>query len=113
MPSAIVGNISGGALLVSGDIYSGSFQPVGGIQLRLSPTAPGTVYVGLPNLSGDYPTITSGGALASGGGLLDAMPLAAGDSYFVPRSRLVSGIQTIRCVMTAASSGGRMFWEPM
>lgn len=116
MPSTIVGVISGGALLVSGNLYSGTavWANAGGLQLRLAAGAPGTVYVGLPNLSGCYPSTISGGALASGLSgyfLTDGMELAAGESYFIPRNRLTSGLLTPRFVMPAASSGGRVHWE--
>ena len=117
MPSSIVGLISGGALLVSGgDVYSGSAQwyKAGGLQLKLAAGAPGIVYAGLPNLSGNYPSTISGGALASGlSGYLftDGMELSPGDTYFIPKVRLFSGIETVRFAVPAASSGGRVFWE--
>ena len=115
MPSTIVGVISGGALLVSGSLTSGSPQdPVGGLQIKLAAGAPGIVYVGLPNLSGNYPSTISGGALASGLSgyyLTDGMELSPGDSYFIPKTRLTSGLATPRFVMAAASSGSRVFWE--
>lgn len=124
MPSTIVGNFSGGVLLVSGNILSGTIFDVGtnyptgggrvgGIQLKLAKLAPGTVYVGLPNyymLSGISTTMTSG-AVESAGGFLDGMEVNPGEDYFVPKSRLISGLQSIRVVMPAASSGGRLFWE--
>lgn len=117
MPSTIVGNISGGALLVSGDVYSGfAGMLVGSLQLKLAASAPGIVYCGLPNLSGNYPSINSGGALGSGlSGYVftDGMEMSPGDSYNIPKHRLISGIQTPRFVMVAGSSGGRVFWEPM
>ena len=115
MPSSVVGDISGGALLVSGNLYSGTFQFVGGLQIKMAIGAPGIVYCGLPNLSGNYPSIISGGALASGLSgyyLTDGMELSPGDEYFIPRTRLVSGMETPRFVMVAASSGARVFWEP-
>lgn len=114
MPSTIVGNISGGALLVSGGIFSGTGRIIGGIQLKLAAGAPGIVYCGLPNLSGNYPSVTSGGALASGLSgyqFTDGMELSPGEDYFIPSARLVSGVETPRFVMVAASSGGRVFWE--
>lgn len=126
MPSTIVGNFSGGVLLVSGNIlsgtpfdlgndYYGAHGFMGGIQLKLSKNAPGPVYVGLPNPyyeSGISTTLNSGGSLASGG-LRDGMELFPGEDFFVGRSRLGSGYQSIRIVMEAAHSGGRLFWEPM
>lgn len=116
MPSTIVGNVSGGALLVSGDIYSGYQAIVGGIQFKVATDSPGVIYLGLPNLSGNYPSVISGGALASGLSgyyLTDGMPMAANDAYFVPKARLVSGVLTPRFVMPATSSGARVFWEPL
>jgi len=86
----------------------------GGLQLKLAATSPGAVYVGLPNLSGNYPSVNSGGALASGLSgyyLTDGMELAAGEPYFIPKSRLVSGVGTPRFVMPATASGGRVMWE--
>lgn len=121
MPSTIIRSVSGGAFLVSGNVFSGSILDVGtdyptaggrvgGIQLRLAKLAPGTVYIGLPNLSGTVNTSTSGGDLSSGG-LTDGMELNPSESFFVPRSRLVSGLQSIKIIAAAASSGGRLFWE--
>ena len=82
--------------------------------MKLAALAPGIVYCGLPNLSGNYPSTISGGALSSGLSgyyLTDGMEMSPGDPYFVPKNKLVSGIETIRFVMPAASSGGRVFWE--
>jgi len=110
MPSTQLFSQSGGIGLVSGAIFSGTGFPVGGIQLKLAAAAPGTIYVGLPNLSGTVTTSVSGGSLSSGG-LADGMELVAGASYFVPNTRLVSGIETIRLDVPAAASGGRLFWE--
>lgn len=126
MPSTIVGNFSGGVLLVSGNILSGTIFDVGvdypggggrvgGIQLKLAKLAPGTVFVGLPNYymqSGISTTLSSGGALSSGG-LLDGMEVNPGEDYFIPKSRLISGLQSVRVVMEAAASGGRIHWEWM
>lgn len=110
MPSTLLFTQSGGISLCSGDIYSGSPQLVGGIQLKLQNTAPGLIYVGLPNLSGTVNTSTSGGSLSSGG-LTDGMELSPGQSYFVPKTRLVSGVLTVRLIVPATASGGRLFWE--
>lgn len=115
MPSSIVGDISGGALLVSGSLFSGShLAVVGGLQIKRATADAGLIYCGLPNLSGNYPSTISGGALASGLSgyyLTDGMEMSPGDSYFIPRVRLVSGVLTPRFVMPAASSGARVFWE--
>lgn len=112
MPSTILTSQSGGVLLCSGNILSGGPQLVGGIQLKLAVGAPAIVYVGLPNLSGTVNTSTSGGSLSSGG-LTDGMEISPGDSYFIPKTRLVSGVMTPRIIVPAAASGGRMFWEPL
>ncbi len=110
MPSTMLFPQSGGIGLVSGAILSGTGYPVGGIQLRLAKTAPGLFYCGLVNLSGDVATGASGGSLSSGG-LADGMEINPGDAYFIPHLRLVSGIETIRMIVPAASSGGRVHWE--
>lgn len=112
MPSTQVISQSGGIGLVSGTIYSGQLLPIGGIQFyadRFNPSGV-AVYIGLPNLSGTVSTSTSGGSLSSGG-LSDGMPLYPDSSYFVPKCRLVSGIQTPRLIAAAAASGARVFWE--
>ena len=111
MPSTQLFPQSGGIAIVSGNIFSGSFQPVGGVQLKLAKAAPGLIYVGLPNLSGTAISSVSGGSLSSGG-LADGMELSPGDSYFIPRTRLTSGIETIRLAVPAVASGGVLFWEP-
>ena len=111
MPSTLLFTQSGGIALVSGEIYSGSPQLVGGIQLKLANAAPGLIYVGLPNLSGTINTSTSGGSLTSGG-LTDGMELSPGQAYFIPKTRLVSGVLTVRLIVPATASGGRLFWEP-
>ena len=112
MPSALLFSQSGGIGLVSGAIFSGTPLPIGGIQFKLAKAAPSLIYVCLPNLSGSVATGTSGGSLTSGG-LSDGMEVSPGDAYFVPRSRLVSGIETPRLIVPAAASGGRLFWEPV
>ena len=120
MPSTLVFVQSGGIGLVSGNIFSGTildliqprFSQGGGVQLKLAAAAPGIVYVGLPNMSGTVTTFLSGGSLSSGG-LADAFELSPGDGYYLPKYRLVSGIETIRLLAPAASSGGRVFWDVM
>jgi hypothetical protein len=97
MPSFVVGGISGGQPLFSSGLQNpwsgaggGSQWPVGGILLRygaagMSGNLSGLVYVGF---SGGI-TINSGGLPPASGavlaGLRDGMPMAAGDTYFVPR----------------------------
>lgn len=113
MPSTQLFTQSGGIALVSGEIMSGGLWPViGGVQLKLAAGAPSLIYVGLPNMSGDVTTGVSGGSLSSGG-LADGMELSPGGTYLVPKSRLISGLQTIRLIVPAAASGGRLFWEAL
>jgi hypothetical protein len=109
MPSAVVGFTSGGQVLYSGTAYSGRLVPVGGVQIVAHPSNSGNVYVAL---SGGV-TVTSGGFPLSGGGLLDGIPLAAGSSYFVPKSALgASGFVNIWLASDAACSGqARVHWE--
>lgn len=127
MPSTtLMAAVSGGVALCSGDIFSGSAWPFAGIQLKLSVSGAGPVFVCLPNLSGSVPTLSSGGSLSSGG-MADGMEMAPGDTYFIPKARLrittsgvsngsgqwQTGVQDIRIVLAAASSGSRLFWEPV
>ncbi len=113
MPSTVLISQSGGMGLVSGTIYSGTPWPVGGVQLLYSNTAQsGPIYVGLPNQSGTVSTGASGGNLSSGG-MADGMEMIPGNSYFVPKVRLSSGIESIRLIVPAAASGARVFWESM
>ncbi len=73
MPSALLGFLSGGNNLLSGNYFSGQGvpHPVGGVQLRADKSNSGSIYV---TLSGGV-TITSGGLTASGfpntSGLMD------------------------------------------
>ena len=116
MPSVQVAFVSGGAPIVSGNIFSGTRYPVGGVVLKLDLSGIGPVYVGLPYpgqvppVSGSPMTFLSGGNLSSGG-LLDGMQLNTGQEYFIPKLRLTSGIETIRVNCPAAASGTRIFWE--
>lgn len=122
MPSTqLMGAVSGGQLLVSGNIYSGAVypKPQSFLSIRLAASSPsGLLYIGLPNpgdvapwTSGTYPTITSGGNLASGG-LADALELSPGQSIEISDLQLVSGILTPRLLAPAALSGSRVFWQP-
>ncbi len=119
MPSLLCMSQSGGIGLVSGNIYSGVVPLFPHeITMKLSTGAAGIVYIGLPPLSGTHlsgfittnVTITSGGSLSSGG-LFDGMELSPGAIYSVDRSRMMSGIESIRIGVPAASSGSRLFWE--
>lgn len=111
MPSTQFFPVSGGITLVSGNIFSGTGVPLGGLNLRLSSSGAGPIFVGLPNLSGELTVMMSGGSMSSGG-MADAIELAPGNTYFIPKSRLqASGIQSVRLVGPAASSGARLFWD--
>lgn len=126
MPSTMCFPQSGGTWICSGDIFSGTRYPVGGVQLALSKSGAGPVFVCIPNLSGDVATMNSGGSLSSGG-MADGMELIPGGTYFVPKTRLLMtnsgisnnsgqwqvGIQDIRIHVPAASSGSRLYWEVM
>lgn len=110
MPSCQFFVQSGGVPLVSGDIFSGTPFPIGGVQLVLDKAAPGPVYVG----TSGTPTFLSGGSLSSGG-LADGMKLNPGDGFFFPRASMynLSGrqrIDSVQMVGPAASSGAIMFW---
>ena len=116
MPSTVMIPVSGiGISLVppgSGNLYSGGWgRIVGGIRVRYDVSGPNIVYLQVgPNLSGDLITITSG---TSGlPALTDGFPMLPGDSYFIPKQRLCSGLETPRFAVPAAASGGFMFWEP-
>ncbi len=120
MPSLSCLPQSGGISLVSGAIYSGTDLPVGGIQLvRAGADGINPIYIWIPPaaalsgvVSGIAATQTSGGVWSSGG-FSDGMELGAGGSYFIPKTRLVSGIESIRVVCPANASGARLFWEAM
>ncbi len=123
MPSAIIGNASGGDWVVSGVPWIrgghplspwGSLPPANqlgaGIQLRWSPNSSGNLYVGL---SGGL-TVNSGGFLGSGySGLLDGVLLGPGDAYFIPRvAASASGLISVFATCDVAASGlGRLYWE--
>lgn len=111
MPSTLFFAQSGGQKLVSGHFFSGSYQLQYGVAIRLDRSAPGLIYLGIPNLSGEAPTFLSGGSLSSGG-LADGFPLYPGEGIFVAKSRLISGILTPTLNGPAGSSGGRVWWEP-
>lgn len=136
MPGFVVNYVPGSGFcpLLSGNPWSGQpTVPVGGLQLRADKNNSGNIYV---SLSGAYqfsgqlstlvgsggPTINSGTwAILSGGGfsgrgLLDAMPLYPGDTYFLPKiadRQNFSGQFGICVGQDAACSGGfgRLWWE--
>lgn len=131
MPSFIVDYTPGSGfvpLFTSGtNPWSGQVEPVGGLQLRADAGNLGSIYV---SLSGAFvfsgvvgclpasggPTIKSGGMTNSGGflsGKNDAMPLQAGDSYYVPKIGFTtSGIFQVCFGCDPATSGvGRLYLE--
>ncbi len=126
MPSILIGQpyLSGAVTVISGNPWSGKLEPAGGIQLRWISSG-GNCYIALsgggPPLSGGFMTINSGTFPLSGGGasgLLDGMPMAPGDAYFVPRSALgsrdgqTSGRFNLFALADATASGvGRLFYE--
>ena len=106
MPSILLGVISGGTNILSGNYWSGQggIHPVGGIQLLMNPSNSGIVYVAC---SGGV-TIRSGGFQASGlSGGMDGMPIGPGVGYFIPKLEFIpsSGNPTIFCQPDANCSG--------
>jgi hypothetical protein len=102
MPSTQLFTQSGGIGLVSGNIFSGSNVRLNSVKLKLSATASGSIYVGVPNLSGDVVTGASGGVLSSGG-MADGFELSPGSTH---------DIESVRLIIPAAVSGtGRLSWE--
>lgn len=120
MPSSLFGqNVTSGAQqIVSGNPFSGNTGlPIGGIQLRWDPLASGLAYVGYSGGPTGV-TINSGGFFLSGGGLSDGVPLAPGDTYFIPMVKLpyahTSGTFNIYFRADVACSGqARMYWDTM
>lgn len=107
MPSTLIGAQSGGVYLVSGKFFSGTIWPIGFWTLKAARANSGMVYVGL---SGGV-TITSGGALASGG-MLDGMEMAPGDTYPVPKFAVSGNASGVMVTCAAGVSGFcRVFWE--
>lgn len=114
MPSVVVGIISGGQNILSGNYFSGlgASHPVGGVQLLAWSANSGSVYVAL---SGGI-TINSG-VLGSGGstsgGRMDGIQLTPGIPYFLPKvgfSR--SGTPQVFVTVDAAGSGqARLYYE--
>ena len=124
MPSVILGNTSGGQLLISGNPWSGRLMNAG-IQLKWvpSPSSPprlgsGNAYIAL---SGNM-TTNSGAVLGSGGaasGMVDGMCLGPGDAYYIEPSVIAnsqgtgSGVFNIYAACDALVSGvGRIYFEP-
>jgi hypothetical protein len=113
MPSCIVGNRSGGDIVISGGIYSGHLVPVGSIFFWNSASSSGNLYIGF---SGGI-TVASGGFVLSGGGALDGMEVAPGKGYSVPNLAVFnegpnSGMINMYASCDAAASGrNRLYWE--
>ena len=115
MPSFLLGFISGGQNLLSGNWWSGQGSPtnngghpVGGVQLLGYYNNSGYIYV---SLSGGL-TIQSGGLNASGyangSGFMDAIPIGPNQSYFIPKLAFpgfLSGNPQLWVNPDAASSG--------
>lgn len=119
MPSVLLGFLSGGTNLLSGNYFSGqgAFMPVGGVKLIMHPQNSGYVYVAL---SGGI-TINSGGfqqsgSFLSGLGSRDGMPIGPGISYFIDKiafpPNVKSGVPGIYVQPDANCSGqARVFFE--
>ncbi len=112
MPSTIfAGAVSGGQLLCSGNPFSGQLTLPHEINLKMSNSGIGFIYVSLPSvLTTSFATFTSGGSLTSGG-LADAWELSKNQEMTIPRQRLTSGIESIRLLGLEAASGTRIFWD--
>lgn len=110
MASVLIGMSGGPQQVISGNPWSGSFHPVGGVHFRLSPDASGNVYLGT---SGNM-TRTSGSFFLSGGGVNDGMVVRPGGEWFVPKTALpISGTFNVYAWWDAACSGqARLFYEP-
>lgn len=110
MPSILIGNLSGGDLILSGCPWSGkAAKPLSTVQLVWDPNASGNCYV---SLSGGL-TVASGGFFLSGGGNMDGLPMQPGGTYAVPRAAMLqSGSINIYVTADAACSGqARMYYE--
>lgn len=122
MPSVLLGYISGGTNILSGNYWSGAGswtgegRPVGGVQIRVDRNCSGFIYVGL---SGGV-TVTSGTLFTSGGansgfGNLDGIQLGNGDAMFVPKLAFpffLSGSPGIWIQPDGNCSGqARVYWD--
>lgn len=110
MPSTLLASVSGGALLVSGNPYSGG--PLGFIphmiRIRLDSAASGNIYVGmLTGYSSGALGLGSGGAL---GGLTDGMQFSPGyqQDYALPPQG-IAGVAVY--VPPTCSGNARVFWQ--
>ena len=110
MPSTQFFFQSGGIPLVSGDPYSGTPFPIGGVQVRLQKAASAPIYVGWSGT----PTVGSGGVFSSGG-MADGQQLTPGDGLFIQKAVLynLSGkprIDAVKLVGPATASGVVVDW---
>jgi hypothetical protein len=121
MPSVVVGSLSGGVPLAPTPYFGGnSGNPLGlgavwpwaGVNIAVAPEVSGVVYVALPPpMSGSASLGTVNSGVVQSGGFLDGVPVVNGGSYYVSKSRLVSGIETPRLFTVTANSGLRVYWE--
>ena len=114
MPSILVGQpvASGPQQVIVGNPFSGSYHPIGGIQVVLSYQASGAVYLGLES-SGNV-TMNSGGFFLSGNaGFTDGVELKPGAERFIPKTAFpVSGVWNLYLRHEAAASGqARLYYE--
>lgn len=122
MPSVVIGFLSGGTNILSGNYFSGqgAYHPVGGVQLVADISNSGNLYIGL---SGGV-TITSGVVQASGfAGAMDGMQMRPGTPYYIPKIAFnvpggpgvnCSGQPAIYVLPDSACSGrARLYWEVM
>ena len=112
MPSCLVGHMSGGQLIISGNPYSGRIVPVGGIQFATPQNGGANLYIAL---SGNM-TVSSGVGVASGvsSGFLDGMILRGASTYFIPRICFpVSGTFNVYAMSETPATSGvpRLYWE--
>jgi hypothetical protein len=110
MPSVLLGFVSGGTLLISGNPYSGLRRsPVGCIRLKVDLVASGPAYIGL---SGGV-TVLSGGFALSGGGSMDGTPVYPGEEYTIPALAIpTSGTFNLYAGTELAASGRcRVYYE--
>ena len=112
MASTLPAFQSGGAPLVSGDVYSGNMTPLGGVRLFNSPVSSGSVFVGVAvGLTSGGLTLASGGDLSSGG-MSDGMEVPPNSRYEIPRLVCSGQVEIIRVIVPPGVSGRcRVFWD--
>lgn len=106
MPSTIVGDISGGVPLISGNPWSGQKTSPTGIYMKVGATLTSGVFAYVAYSGGI--TVLSGGALASGG-IRDGFQIAPGET--IARRLPPGGPANIFANTPAATSGLRLFWD--